>query len=278
MPNTICCTIRMWRPRVSMRSRTSTSMAGTRAAIRTHTSIRRATSRTTRTSRPPASTRCNTTSSSAGRKAAIHRLRSTRSAIWRPTRTSRPRTSIRSITSSTTASMRAAWPSTMACGIEATTAAPRNPPLSHSVSPALIDASRLRAQVRRRTAKAAAEGAVEVGQIAEPDLQGDCGDGLIGAARVGQQAMRAGEALLENEFGERGARLLEQSLDVTGSDSVPRGDETNGPFFIAEIVQDAVLDALEARRTDAAALGDCARVACRAERKAEQVENMRDGQ
>lgn len=61
---------------------------------------------------------------------------------------------------------------------------------------------RYRADVRRRRAIVPAEGAIEVGEIAEPDLKGNRADGAPAVARVGQQMMRARQALAEHEFRE----------------------------------------------------------------------------
>ena len=71
------------------------SSGGTRGAIPTATSIRRAISRTTPTSRRPASIPCSTMTSSAGARDVIRPGRSTRSIIFRQTRMSRRRASIR---------------------------------------------------------------------------------------------------------------------------------------------------------------------------------------
>lgn len=63
-------------------------------------------------------------------------------------------------------------------------------------------APRHRADIRRRHAVMPAEGAVEVGQIAEPDFECDRTDGAAAVARVVQQMMRTRQALAEHEFRE----------------------------------------------------------------------------
>ena len=88
-------TIPMSRRRASIRSGTSRTSAGRKAATRTRCSTRPAISRPTPTSPPRTSIRSTTTMTSAGTRAAIRRSPSTRRHISRPTPTSRPRTSIR---------------------------------------------------------------------------------------------------------------------------------------------------------------------------------------
>src|SRR5258708_1588629 len=73
---------------------------------------------------------------------------------------------------------------------------------------------RLRPPVGRRDAIAAAEGAVEIGQIAEAGVQRERADAALGAARICEQPMGAHQPLLEHELGERGAVALEQLADI----------------------------------------------------------------
>jgi hypothetical protein len=62
---------------------------------------------------------------------------------------------------------------------------------------------------RRRYAIAAAEGAVEVGDVTKPGIIGDRADAPVSVQRVDQQAMRTGQPFGENAVGERGARFRE---------------------------------------------------------------------
>src|SRR5262245_22089226 len=75
-------------------------------------------------------------------------------------------------------------------------------------------ALRLRPHLGRRAAEAAAEGAVEVEQVAEADIEGDRTDGTCGTLRVHEHAVRAQESLAEHELRERLALGLEQHVDV----------------------------------------------------------------
>ena len=68
-----------------------------------------------------------------------------------------------------------------------------------------------------------AERAVEVGQIAESRFERDRSDGVVDMARIGQEAMRAREALTEHEFRESRAHAFEQPLDMTRREFQARG-------------------------------------------------------
>src|SRR5207237_499126 len=64
--------------------------------------------------------------------------------------------------------------------------------------------ARLRAHARRRIAEAAAEGSVEIGEIAKPGIQRQRADAAVGQARIGQHSVGAAEPLSEQELRERG--------------------------------------------------------------------------
>src|SRR5689334_18313892 len=67
----------------------------------------------------------------------------------------------------------------------------------------LASLSLARPNIGRRFAVTATEGPVEMGEIAEASLVGDRADGSLREQRIAQHAMRAGQALVEQEPGER---------------------------------------------------------------------------
>jgi len=63
-----------------------------------------------------------------------------------------------------------------------------------------------------RCAIAAAEAAVEIGQVAETGFERDAADVVVVPLSIGEQSARARQACVEHEFGEAGVLLGEQSL------------------------------------------------------------------
>jgi hypothetical protein len=61
----------------------------------------------------------------------------------------------------------------------------------------------MRPHLGRRAAEAAAEGAIEMEQVAEADIEGNRTDGTSGTLRVHEHAVRAQESLAEHELRER---------------------------------------------------------------------------
>src|SRR5262249_13764786 len=74
------------------------------------------------------------------------------------------------------------------------------------------------ADVGRRHSISAPERLIEMGQVAETALERDGADELVRLPQVGQHVMRALEALVEDEFGERRAFRPEQGPHVARGD------------------------------------------------------------
>src|SRR6478609_1596811 len=69
-----------------------------------------------------------------------------------------------------------------------------------------------RAQFRGCRAKTLAEGSIEIGKVGEAGRMRDVADFARHGARIAEQLAREQETLLQHEFGEGGAGLLEQAL------------------------------------------------------------------
>src|ERR1700733_7386162 len=70
------------------------------------------------------------------------------------------------------------------------------------------------ANVGRRRAIAAAEGTVEIGQVAEAGFIGHRADTAVAVTRIGEHAMRARQPFAEHKIRERGAVFREQLTDI----------------------------------------------------------------
>ena len=90
----------------------------------------------------------------------------------------------------------------------------------------------------RRSSIASAKGAIEVGQITEPRIERDRADGAIGKPRIAQHAMRAYQALVAHERGERESLVLEQLVDVSRCHALALRNLGDGQIPIAEMGSD----------------------------------------
>src|SRR5262249_38613890 len=93
---------------------------------------------------------------------------------------------------------------------------------------------------------AAAEAAAEVGEIAQPRLAGDGGDGPESDQRIAEQATRLEEPLFEHEFRKGGALLPEQPLNVARRDALPPRDRADCQLRTREMLADVRFDGAEA--------------------------------
>jgi hypothetical protein len=117
------------------------------------------------------------------------------------------------------------------------------------------------AHFRRRGAEAAAEGAVEVGEIAEPDGKGDGAHGPLGKTEVAEHPPRAHEPLAEHQRRERDPFTLEQHMDVTWRHVLAARHGGHRQLRAVHMLEDVGLDRFQPRRAHATALGDCRAVA-----------------
>ena len=138
-------------------------------------------------------------------------------------------------------------------------------------------ALRRRSHVRGRGAVLAAKRAVEIGQVAEPGIEGDRADFLDSETRVGQQPVGAREPLPEHVVGEGGAFRFEQHAHVTRRHPVARRDLIHRQLGPVEVFRDVLLDGAQPRRPHAAAPGDLGGVARCADRERDEIVNMRHG-
>jgi len=134
---------------------------------------------------------------------------------------------------------------------------------------------RMCANARGRVAVALAEDAVKVRHIAEAGVERDRADLLGRATRVGQQAVRAGEALRQHIVGEARALVLEQPLDAARRAAVANGERGDRQVGLIEIPRDVLLEGVQPRRAQAAALCDLGGIARRTECDGHQVIEMR---
>ena len=134
---------------------------------------------------------------------------------------------------------------------------------------------RMCANARGRVAVALAEDAVKVRHIAEAGVERDRADLLGRATRVGQQAVRAGEALRQHIVGEARALVLEQPLDAARRAAVANGKRGDRQVGLIEIPRDVLLEGVQPRRAQAAALCDLGGIARRTECDGHQVIEMR---
>src|SRR5207249_1697550 len=89
-----------------------------------------------------------------------------------------------------------------------------NPSYDYGASLILLP-HRLRPRGRRRFAEAAAEAAVEMGEIGKPRIRRDVADLARGEARIAQQAVRPFETPFDQMLRKRPARLLQQPVQIT---------------------------------------------------------------
>ena len=105
-----------------------------------------------------------------------------------------------------------------------------------------------------------AKRAVEIGQVREPDLQGDRAYCEAGKARSRKHAVGPGEPLFEHVFGERAAFGLEQKLNVARRDAMTARNCGNGKLLVREMRVDVRPDRIEPRGAQAAATGKLGRI------------------
>lgn len=105
--------------------------------------------------------------------------------------------------------------------------------------------ARLRTDAGRRRAKAAAEHAVEVGDIAETTIIGDGAYLAPITARIVEYAIRLHQALIEDIFSKGGAGSFKQPLDGTRRTTVLVGEGSHRQTRPRQIVGDVLLDGAE---------------------------------
>src|SRR5262249_19547310 len=86
------------------------------------------------------------------------------------------------------------------------------------------DEPRRLAHFGRGGAISPAERAVEVGEVAEPGLEGDGRNGPPAVQRVGQHPTRTDKSLPKNKFRKSCAFAIEQQLHVARRNALLRGD------------------------------------------------------
>src|SRR5262245_45968011 len=96
---------------------------------------------------------------------------------------------------------------------------------------------------------AAAEGVVEVRQIAEADLEGDGADGPAGVVRMHQHSMGAFEPFSKEEARERGPFGAEEQLDVPRRYALTPGSRRQRQVMTAQMLGDLPLDRIESHST-----------------------------
>ena len=94
----------------------------------------------------------------------------------------------------------------------------------------------------RRRHPSAGESAIEVGDVSEAAVVGDRADLVAVAARVGQPAMGARQALREHIIGEGCALALEETLDEARRAAVAVGDRRHRKIELIEVLPDVLLD------------------------------------
>src|SRR5580704_13943788 len=109
------------------------------------------------------------------------------------------------------------------------------------------------AQLRWGRAKAAAEGAIEIGQIAEPDRKGDSADSQAGKTGVEEHSMRSHQAPAEHELRERYCFRLEQHMNIARRDMLAQRYCGHRQSWTAEIFQNIGLDRSQPCRAHATA-------------------------
>src|SRR5882757_4921721 len=123
-----------------------------------------------------------------------------------------------------------------------------------------------RAHVGRCGAEAAAEGAVEIGEVPETRLDRNPADRVIGEPLVAQQTMGAGQPLCEYELRERGGFGLEQFADVDRRYAVTHRERLKRQGPVAQAAPNISLDCLQASRAHPAPLGRLSGIAGGAKR------------
>ena len=83
--------------------------------------------------------------------------------------------------------------------------------------------------IRWREAVVSAKGVIESREVAEPDMESECSDRVICIARIGQQAMHAGQPLPKHILGKRSAVAFEQLVDMARANSVAEG-QSSSPY------------------------------------------------
>src|SRR5215467_1622978 len=135
--------------------------------------------------------------------------------------------------------------------------------------------ARLRADIRRRNAIAAAEHAIEIRDIAEAAIIRDRADLLAIAARIAEHAVGAREALRQNVFGEGGAFHLEQPLDEALRATVAGRERSHRKIASLKVSRDLLLDRGQSRRAQAATFRHVCSVARGPDRERHQVIDVR---
>src|SRR3546814_1141164 len=94
-------------------------------------------------------------------------------------------------------------------------------------------------QIRRGHTEAAAEGAVEIGQVAKAASIGDRRDRPRHQPRMQQQAMRAVEPLVQDIGGKAACLFLKQAADVAWTDPHPRRHASDVEARVAQMRSEA---------------------------------------
>ena len=119
--------------------------------------------------------------------------------------------------------------------------------------------------LRRRTRIVSAKCAIEIREIAEPDVIRHRADGAIRKAWVAQHAVCAQEPLTEDECREGQAFVLEEFVKIPWCDAMACGDGGDRQIAVAKMCADVRHERLEARRGDAPTLRNRFAVACGAD-------------
>ena len=122
----------------------------------------------------------------------------------------------------------------------------------------------------------AAEGAIEIGEIAEPDIECHRADAAIGKARIAPHPVRASQPPAENE-GRKGEPFpLDELVDVTRRHALPLRDRSNGQIAVSEVRIYVGDDRPQSRGTDTAAFGDRPAVSRRADNRRDEIVDVGD--
>src|SRR5215469_112583 len=118
---------------------------------------------------------------------------------------------------------------------------------------------------RRRRVVAPAKGAIEIGEIAEPDIERHRANAAVAKARIAQHPVRASKPPAQDEGGEREPLALEELVYVTRRDALVPRDGGNGQSAVAEVRINIADDRPQSRGTDTAAFGNRPAVSRRAD-------------
>jgi hypothetical protein len=115
-----------------------------------------------------------------------------------------------------------------------------------------------------------------VGKIAKAALEGDHTDGPIRKARIAEQAVGAGEALIEEELREREPLPLKQLLHVARCDAMAGRQSGDIEALALQVSDNVSLHCAQTRGPDAAVRCNFCRISRRAQRKRDEITEVSD--